>query len=75
MAAMLVGARSGAIFTTSGVYLPFVSASLACSVLSVASSEASASSDYRSRNPLVLGELTLTVTYDARAYTARRQVT
>jgi hypothetical protein len=55
-------ARSGAIFTAIGVYLPCRFASTDCSALSVASRPASASSDWRSRRPLVFGDETLTVT-------------
>ncbi len=59
--------RSGAIFTAIGVYLPCRSASAFCSALRTPMRPSSASSDWRSRRPLVLGDDTLTVTYDARA--------
>jgi hypothetical protein len=58
--------RSGAIFTAIGVYLPCRSASAFCSAFNLPSKAGSASPTGSSRSPLVFGDETLTVTYDAR---------
>ena len=67
MPSIACGVRSGAILTAIGVYLPCRSESAFCSALSALRRAASASSDCRSRSPLVFGDEMLTVTYDARA--------